>query len=182
MMISAAANAWLLPLFGAALVVCGSRAVPTPTSPSPSMTAGLGYATTTLIADLHSGPGGSGIPAAASEGACAGSATVTIDPTPRGTLNLAVARFEISLLGCPPDIAITSIHIHRLPIGTLEEWIGSDLGETVLHTGNGTLDGTNRGVPLARAEQIVAHPTDSSVHFHSRNNPAGFLRGELRPR
>lgn len=177
-----AAEAWPLALVAAALVACGSRAVPTPTSPSPSVTSGLGYATTVLVTDLHSGPGVTGIPAAASEGACAGSATVTIDPTPRGTLNLATARFEISIIGCPPDIAITSVHIHRLPIGTVDEWIGSDLGETVLRTGNGTLVGTNQGVPLARAEEIVAHPTDFYLHFHSRNNPAGFLRGELRPR
>lgn len=177
-----AAPSWRLALVVVALVACGSRAVPTPTSPSPSMTAGLGYGTTVLVTDLHSGPGAAGIPAAASEGACAGSATVTIDPTPRGTLNLAVARFEISIIGCPPGIAITSVHIHRLPIGAVDEWIGSDIAETVLRTGNGTLTGTNQGVPIARAEAIARSPTDFYLYFHSCNNPVGFLRGELRPR
>jgi hypothetical protein len=159
---------------------CGSHL---PSSRSPSPTLGLPASALVLVTTLHSGPGVTGTSAVASEGACSGAATVTIDPTPRGALRLAVARFEISVIGCPPGTTITSVHIHQLPIGDRnDEWIGSDLPELVLPKGDGSFTSTNQGVPVARAEEVVARPTDFYLHFHSKNNPVGFLRGELRPR
>ena len=132
---------------------------------------------------LHSYPSPSGNSALGGEDSCSGSATVTIDPNPRGLLNLAVARFEITLFGCPPGTTLTSVHVHRLPIGTVEEWIGSDLPESTLANGSGSFVSTNQGVPLARAQAVVAEPTAWYIHFHSKLNTAGgFLRGELVPR
>ena len=177
---------WLPPAFAMMIVAtvatdCGSRTIPTSKSPSPTTTTGAG--TLVLVTSLHSGPSVSGRTAVAGEDACRGSATVTIDPTPRGLLNLAVARFEISLIGCPPGTALTSVHLHQLPIGTVEEWIGSDLPETVLRTGDGSFTSTNQGVPIARVQEVIAQPTNFYIHFHSKNNQAGgFLRGELTPR
>ncbi|OLC53744.1 MAG: hypothetical protein AUH85_13520 [Chloroflexi bacterium 13_1_40CM_4_68_4] len=159
----------MVALIAASVVVfaCGSH-IPASRSPSPSPTALTGPGVFVLVAStLHSYPSPSGNSAVGGEDACSGSATVTIDPNPRGQLNLAVARFEITLFGCPPGTTITSVHLHRLPIGNLEEWIGS----------------TNQGVPLARAQAVIAEPTAWYIHFHSKNNVVGgFLRGELVPR
>jgi hypothetical protein len=53
----------------------------------------------------------------------------------------------------------------------------------VLPTGDGRFTSTNQGVPLARAQAVVANPTSFYIHFHSKNNVSGgFLRGELVPR
>ena len=172
----------------AALVVsamigaCVERTVPTSKTPSPAPTDVTGASAIVLVAMLHSGPGQSGLPAAAGESACRGAATVTIDPTPRGALNLAVARFQVTIIGCPPGTTLTSVHLHRMPIGTVEEWIGSDLPEFAMPSGDGSFTSTNQGVPLARAQAVVDDPTNFYIHFHSRNNPVGFLRGELMPR
>jgi len=129
---------------------------------------------------LQSGPSVSGAIATAGEFTCGGSAAVTIDPTPRGTLNLAVAYFELSAQGCPPGTTITEMHIHQMPIGNQEVWIGSDLRNFVLVSGRGTTTSIDRGVPPARAEEVIARPNDFFLHFHSTNNPVGFMRGLLR--
>jgi len=160
---------------------CGSHIVPTSKSPSPTAVTGPG-GIVLVAATLHSYPSPSGSSAIGGEDACSGSATVTIDPNPRGALNLAVARFEITLFGCPPGTTITSVHVHRLPIGTIDEWIGSDLPEFVLRNGDGIFTSTNQGVPILRAQSVLAEPTVWFIHFHSKSNPAGFMRGELVPR
>jgi CHRD domain-containing protein len=161
-------------------VACATRLVPDSRSPSPTVTIGPGALV--LVGTLHSGPSLSGATAVAGEGSCRGTATVTIDPNPSGTLNLATAVFQISLVDCPAGTTLTSVHVHRMPIGTVEEWIGSDLPEAALRNGQGDLASVNRGVPIARARAVIDDPTNFYIHFHSRNNPAGFLRGELAPR
>jgi len=168
---------------GTVALACGSH-IPSSRSPSPSPTALTGPGVIVLVAaTLHSYPSPSGNSALGGEDSCSGSATVTIDPNPRGQLNLAVARFEITLFGCPPGTTITSVHLHHLPIGNLDEWIGSSLPESVLANGSGTFVSTNQGVPVARAQAVIAEPTAWFIHFHSKNNVVGgFLRGELVPR
>lgn len=61
-------------------------------------------------------------------------------------------------------------------------WIGADLGETLVASGSGVFRSINAGVPLSRAAAVVAKPTDFGVRAMSRNNPFGFLTGQLRPR
>jgi len=139
-----------------------------------------------LVAELYPEtllPGG---PAADAERACSGVATVTIDPTPHGTFNTAVARFEISLVGCPPGIVLTNVFLSRTDAGENEHfddmWIGSDLGETLVASGGGVFRSINAGVPQSRAEAVIAKPTDFGVRAMSTNNPFGFLKGQLRLR
>jgi hypothetical protein len=124
----------------------------------------------------------SGAIATAGEFTCGGSAVVTIDPTPRGALGLAVSYYELSIQGCPSGTTITEMHIHQMPIGNQDVWIGSDLREFVLVNGSGTTTSINLGVPPARADAVIARPNDFFLHFHSTNNPVGFMRGLLRPK
>src|SRR2546422_10705138 len=101
----------MVTLIGASLAAsaCGSHVILSGRAPSLSPTALTGPGVLVLVAStLHSYPSPSGNSAVGGEDACSGSATVTIDPNPRGQLNLAVARFEITLFGCPPGTTITS--------------------------------------------------------------------------
>ncbi len=172
--------AWLLVLLVA--TSCAQRAVPTGTSAPP--TASAGPATRVFLSALYApGPNADGVFAAASEGTCTGSATITIDPEPRGVLLLATARFEMEIRGCPPGTTLTDVHLHQGPCCPVDAWIGSGLGVTALPSGGARLSSVNPGVAVSRAEAVIARPADYYLHFHSRNNPVGgFLRGELTPK
>jgi len=161
---------------------CGSRIAPIGESATQTLTYSPGPAAVTFLATLQSGPSVSGAIATAGEFTCGGSAVVTIDPTPRGALNLAVASYEVSVVGCPAGTTITEMHIHQLPIGNEDVWIGSDLREFVLVNGGGTTTSINLGVPPARADAVIARPNDFFLHFHSKNNPGALMRGLLRPK
>ena len=161
---------------------CGSRIAPIGESATATPTFVPGPAAVTFLATLQSGPSVSGAIATAGEFTCGGSAVVTIDPTPRGTLNLAVAYYELSVTGCPPGTTITEMHIHPMPLGSQDVWIGSDLRDFVLVNGSGTTTSINLGVPPARAEVVIARPDNFFLHFHSKNNPGALMRGLLRPK
>jgi hypothetical protein len=161
-------------------VACGTRLVPTGVSPSP--TDSPSPAAVTLLAALYA-PAPDPIlgPAVASETTCTGTATITIDPTPRGPLGLATARFDLDIRGCPPGTRITDAHIHQGPCCPNEIWIASGLSELPLPTGSARASSVNLGIALSRAEALIARPADFYLHFHSVNNPVGgFLRGDLR--
>ena len=165
-----------------ALSGCGSRIAPIGESATATPTFLAGPAAVTFLATLQSGPSVSGAIATAGEFTCGGSAVVTIDPTPRGTLNLAVAYYELAVTGCPPGTTITEMHIHPMPLGSQDVWIGSDLRDFVLVNGSGTTTSINLGVPPAHAADVIARPNDFFLHFHSTNNPVGLMRGLLRPK
>ena len=181
-MTSWARHAALAAVAAYVISACGSRIAPIGESATQTLTFSPGPAAVTFLASLQSGPSVSGAIATAGEFTCGGSAVVTIDPTPRGTLNLAVAFYELSVTGCPAGTTITEMHIHQMPIGNEDVWIGSDLREFVLVNGNGTTTSINLGVPPARAEEGIARPSDFFLHFHSKNNPGALMRGLLRPK
>jgi len=164
---------------------CGSRLAPIGAATATALPT-PGLAAVVLIATLRSGHTASGN-AASAEDSCAGAAEITIDPEPRPPQGYAAVFFEVAVRGCPPGTTITDLHIneiHQVPIGAPDPypdiWIDSGIRQLVLVNGTETASAANLGVPVSRAEQVLARPSEFYLHIHTRNNPAGLTIGELR--
>ena len=130
-----------------------------------------------LVADVVVAPGLEGD----IEATCRGSATVTLDPTPRGPLSLASAQFELTVASCPGGTRITAGRITRQgePTNVL---IDASLAPFDLPDGSGRAMGTNPSVRPALIDEIVAGPSGFVFSWTSRRHPAGGFRGVLRKR
>jgi len=118
------------------------------------------------------------LPAGDPEASCTGKVTVTIDPTPRGALRLATARFEVTVANCAADTVITDVHVHRGSENVLA--IDATISQLTLTNGKGSGSSINPGVRPSAIDEIVADITAFYVNLHSKRHPAGFMRGELR--
>ena len=166
----------------ALLLSCGCRSAPGAHSPSPTITTAPG--SVELVAQLYADPAiPPGTAAAERERACAGDALVTIDEGPHALLGLAVAHFEVTLTGCPLGTVVTNVYVGVRGVGAYDDaWIGGNINDTVLPNGSASLRSTNQGIPVERAQAVLASPGDYTIRVNTRNNEFGLLLGTLRSR
>ena len=152
-------------------------ATPTPTaSPTPTPTPAPTVANV-FKADLKSS---NEVPAIAdAEASCAGTATVTLNPTS--------VKFDVTITGCPATTAINIGHIHTGATGVNGGVIistGLTAGELTLTGGGVTFSKTAlpAGPPAwdaALITAIMANPSGYYVNFHSTAHGGGVIRGQL---
>jgi hypothetical protein len=118
------------------------------------------------------------LPAGDPESRCTGTVTVTIDPTPKGALKLATARFDVKLTNCAADTVITDMHVHRGSENNLA--IDAAMTPMTLTSGSGSGTSTNPGVKPAAVDDMIAGTAGFYVNLHSSRHPNGFMRGDLR--
>jgi CHRD domain-containing protein len=148
---------------------------PTPTAsptPSPSPTV-----SNVFKADLKSANESPAI--ADAEASCAGTATVTLNPTS--------VKFDVTITGCPSTTAINIGHIHEGAAGVnggVKISTGLTAGELTLTGGGVTFSktATPAGPPAwdaALISAIMANPSGYYVNFHSGVHTGGVIRGQL---
>ena len=168
----------------AAIVIaaCGGTAAvstPTPTasptaSPTPSPAPTVANVFKADLKSANENP-----PITDAEGSCAGTATVTLNPTS--------VKFDVTITGCPATTAINIGHIHTGATGVN--------GGVVISTGlaAGDLTLTGGGVTFSRTalpagppawdaaliNAIIANPAGYYVNFHSTAHGGGVIRGQL---
>jgi hypothetical protein len=161
-----------------AIAACSSPAAvstPTPTAsptPSPSPTV-----SNVFKADLKSA--NESPPITDAESTCAGTATVTLNPTS--------VKFDVTITGCPSTTAINIGHIHEGAAGVnggVKISTGLAAGELTLTGGGVTFSktATPAGPPAwdaALVTAIMANPSGYYVNFHSTAHGGGVIRGQL---
>jgi hypothetical protein len=161
-----------------AIAACSSPAAvstPTPTAsptPSPSPTV-----SNVFKADLKSA--NESPPITDAESTCAGTATVTLNPTS--------VKFDVTITGCPSTTAINIGHIHEGAAGVnggVKISTGLTAGELTLTGGGVTFSktATPAGPPAwdaALVTAIMANPSGYYVNFHSTAHGGGVIRGQL---
>jgi hypothetical protein len=118
-------------------------------------------------------------PIADAEATCAGTATVTLNPTS--------VKFDVVITGCPATTAINIGHIHTGATGVNGGVIistGLTAGELTLTGGGVTFSktATPAGPPAwdaALITAIMANPAGYYVNFHSTAHGGGVIRGQL---
>ena len=113
------------------------------------------------------------------EATCAGTATVTLNPTS--------VKFDVVITGCPATTAINIGHIHTGAAGVNGGVIistGLTAGELTLTGGGVTFSKTAlpAGPPAwdaALITAIMANPSGYYVNFHSTAHGGGVIRGQL---
>jgi len=168
----------------AAIVIaaCGGTAAvstPTPTasptaSPTPSPAPTVANVFKAELKSANENP-----PITDAEASCAGTATVTLNPTS--------VKFDVTITGCPATTAINIGHIHTGAAGVN----GGVIISTGLAAGDLTL--TGGGVTFSRTAlpagppawdaalitAIMANPAGYYVNFHSTAHGGGVIRGQL---
>jgi hypothetical protein len=168
----------------AAIVIaaCGGTAAvstPTPTasptaSPTPSPAPTVANVFKADLKSANENP-----PITDAEASCAGTATVTLNPTS--------VKFDVTITGCPATTAINIGHIHTGATGVN----GGVIISTGLAAGDLTL--TGGGVTFSRTalpagppawdaaliNAIIANPAGYYVNFHSTAHGGGVIRGQL---
>ncbi len=117
------------------------------------------------------------LPESDPESHCSGTVTVTLDPTPKPPLNVASARFDLSLNGCATDSVITDVHVHK---GSESNLAIASTGSLALTNGGGPGMLTSLSVSPKLIDEIVSNTTAFYVNLHSKRHPNGFMRGDIR--
>jgi hypothetical protein len=118
-------------------------------------------------------------PIADAEATCAGTATVTLNPTS--------VKFDVTITGCPASTVINIGHIHEGAAGVggaVKISTGLVPGELTLTGGGATFSktATPAGPPVwdaALISAIMANPAGYYVNFHSGAHTGGVIRGQL---
>jgi len=118
-------------------------------------------------------------PIADAESTCAGTATVTLNPTS--------VKFDVTITGCPATTAINIGHIHEGAAGVnggVKISTGLAAGDLTLAGGGVTFSRTAvpAGPPAwdaALITAIMANPAGYYVNFHSTAHGGGVIRGQL---
>src|SRR2546428_1655326 len=164
------------------IAACGGTAAvstPTPTEspaagPTPSRSPTVANV---LKADLRAS--NENPPITDAEASCAGTATVTLNPTS--------VKFDVTITGCPATTAINIGHIHEGAAGVnggVKISTGLAAGDLTLTGGGVTFSrtATPAGPPAwdaALITAIMANPAGYYVNFHSTVHPGGVIRGQL---
>jgi len=157
-----------------AIAACSSPAAvstPTPTaSPTPSPSPTVSNVFKAELKSANETPQ----PITDAEATCAGTATVTLNPTS--------VKFDVTITGCPASTAINIGHIHEGAAGVGGPVkIDSTLkaGEITLTNGAVTFTRTNAAADPAVITAIMANPAGYYVNFHSAVHTGGVIRGQL---
>lgn len=154
-----------------ALAACAAPPAGTSASPGPMLAEGIVFvANVAAVADR--------LPPGDPESSCTGEVTLMLDPTLRGPLKLATARFDVRLSNCAADTVVTDMHVHRGSDTNLA--IDATVKPMTLTNGGGSGTFTNPGVKPTVIDDIVADTTTFYVNLHSKRHPNGVMRGDLR--
>jgi hypothetical protein len=160
------------------IAACGGTAAvstPTPTA-SPTATP-VPTVANVFKAELKSA--NENPPITDAESTCAGTATVTLNPTS--------VKFDVTITGCPATTAINIGHIHEGATGVnggVKISTGLAAGDLTLTGGGVTFSktATPAGPPAwdaALITAIMANPAGYYVNFHSTAHGGGVIRGQL---
>jgi len=159
---------------GPAAVATPSPTAPPTASPTPSPSPTVANVFKADLKASNENP-----PITGPEATCAGTATVTLNPTS--------VKFDVVISGCPSTTKINIGHIHEGAAGVnggVKISTGLAAGELTLTGGGVTFSKTAlpAGPPVwdaALITQIMANPAGYYVNFHSTDFPAGVIRGQL---
>ncbi len=168
----------------AAIVIaaCGGTAAvatPTPTAPPTASPTPTPAPTVASVFKAELKAANENPPITDAEASCAGTATVTLNPTS--------VKFDITITGCPAATAINIGHIHEGATGVnggVKISTGLAAGDLTLTGGGVTFSrtATPAGPPAwdaALITAIMANPAGYYVNFHSTLHGGGVIRGQL---
>ena len=168
----------------AAIVIaaCGGTAAvatPTPTAPPTASPTPTPAPTVANVFKAELKAANENPPITDAEASCAGTATVTLNPTS--------VKFDITITGCPATTAINIGHIHEGATGVnggVKISTGLAAGDLTLTGGGVTFSrtATPAGPPAwdaALITAIMANPAGYYVNFHSTLHGGGVIRGQL---
>jgi hypothetical protein len=155
----------------------GTAAVSTPTPTASPTATPIPTVSNVFKAELKSA--NENPPITDAESTCAGTATVTLNPTS--------VKFDVTITGCPATTAINIGHIHEGATGVnggVKISTGLTAGELTLTGGGVTFSktATPAGPPAwdaALITAIMANPAGYYVNFHSTAHGNGVIRGQL---
>jgi CHRD domain-containing protein len=156
----------------------GPAAVSTPTATASPTPTPVPTAANVFKAELKSA-NETPQPITDAESTCAGTATVTLNPTS--------VKFDVVITGCPASTVINAGHIHEGAAGVggnVKISTGLTPGELTLTGGGVTFSktATPAGPPAwdaALITAIMANPSGYYVNFHSAAHGGGVIRGQL---
>lgn len=165
-----------------AIAACSSPAAvstPTPTAPPTASPTPSPSPTVSNVFKAELKASNENPPITDAEATCAGTATVTLNPTS--------VKFDVVITGCPATTAINIGHIHTGAAGVNGGVIistGLAAGELTLTGGGVTFSKTAlpAGPPAwdaALISAIMANPSGYYVNFHSTAHGGGVIRGQL---
>ncbi len=184
---------------GLAAAACGGAAQPAPTSAPPTSAAPTKTAAPTVAATAAPTPATkvtftvdlkteNEVPPISNEEKTAnGKATVVFDLTrdAAGKITAAKVSVDVTFAGLPAATAITIAHIHGpAPAGqnaNVKVAFKTDAENPLPVTaGAATFKKSDITVEPAAAQTILDKPSDWYVNFHSKLNPGGLVRAQLK--
>src|SRR5437867_2631803 len=164
------------------VAACGGTAAvstPTPTAPPTASPTPTPVPTVANVFKAELKAANENPPIADAEATCAGTATVTLNPTS--------VKFDVTITGCPATTVINIGHIHEGAAGVnggVKISTGLAAGDLTL-TGGGVTSSRqdNHAGPPAWAAALItaimANPAGYYVNFHSTVHGGGVIRGQL---
>ncbi len=168
----------------------GTAAAPSPTlaptvAPTASPTPAPPQLKYTFLADLKST---NEVPAIANaEASCTGKGTFILNTTKdsAGKITAATADFDLSVVACPANTALTLFHIHKAAAGANGSPVVTGKGDAAnpiaLASGATTSNITKTSITVdpTVANDIIAAPSGYYFNVHSTLNGGGMIRGQL---
>jgi uncharacterized protein (TIGR03437 family) len=138
----------------------------------------------TLVANVVMSPGAEVNPPVPPPAGATGVTTVTINITrdAAGAVTAATMNFRGSF-SFPTSVSVVGFHIHEGAInanGPIVFDLGVNTGSAIfLNGGKGFIDLNIPNVNLARLPDLINNPSRWYVNIHTRDNPAGAMRGQI---